>query len=217
MPDKDNVVILDSWRLQHSRQMDPLVEEDKSLFYQRLDALDEEEQEAFHDLEYQESIRLLTSSSSGLRQREICAHHSLLRLSRTSNVGTQPLLRLRRGRSFSPPKLATPMPIKEIRRLSRKRKLTGNSEIVPQAGLLFSGLNFYYCPNNDKDAARKMKIEKALQYGAVWSKEWCSAVTHIIADVGLTYDSLMKHLKLKEFPVSTSVFAHSYANPARRM
>ena len=68
-----------------------------------------------------------------------------------------------------------------------KRKRGGRLEpSVPSEKQLFNGLHFYFFPNDDKNPARRKKIEKATEYGAAWQKSWSPSITHVIMDKGLT-------------------------------
>lgn len=67
-----------------------------------------------------------------------------------------------------------------------------------------------FFPNSDVSPARRFRIKKARERGAIWVREWTVGVTHIIMDRGLSYHSLMSYLKLSDMPVST-------LEPARKM
>ena len=58
-----------------------------------------------------------------------------------------------------------------------------------------------FFPNDDVAPARKARIGKALEIGATWEKDWNSSVTHIIIDKGLSYQDLLRYLKLTTLPV----------------
>jgi DNA polymerase IV len=59
-----------------------------------------------------------------------------------------------------------------------------------------------FFPNNDDNQARRMRIAKAMQYGATWVKDWHDGVTHVIMDNGLKYEELTKHLGVESLPVN---------------
>ena len=46
-----------------------------------------------------------------------------------------------------------------------------------------------------------MRISKAIEYGALWFKDWREGITHVIVDNNVTYDELTKHLKMNSLPV----------------
>jgi len=48
-----------------------------------------------------------------------------------------------------------------------------------------------------------MRISKAIEYGALWFKDWREGITLIIVDNNITYDELMRHLKMNSLPVIT--------------
>ena len=71
-----------------------------------------------------------------------------------------------------------------------------------------------FLPNNDIAPARRLRIKKALEWGALWVKEWRPDVTHIIVDKDLVYKDVLAYLKIPALPVVpfqtiTSACAHS--------
>ena len=60
-------------------------------------------------------------------------------------------------------------------------------------------------PNDNIAKARKMKIDKAVQYGANWVREWDAAVTHIVVDKDLKYTDVLKVLGVSHLPVRTEI------------
>ena len=52
-----------------------------------------------------------------------------------------------------------------------------------------------------------MRIRKAMEYGAVWVKEWTDGVSHIIADKHLTYRDIIKYLKVPSLPVGSLFYS----------
>ncbi|KAL9582390.1 MAG: hypothetical protein Q9212_003332, partial [Teloschistes hypoglaucus] len=82
----------------------------------------------------------------------------------------------------------------------RKRKRSQSLELLPEAQQTFQGLRFYFIPNDDVTPARKLRIRKARERGAYWVKEWIEGITHVIADKRLTYDDIIKFLKLSSMP-----------------
>ena len=41
-----------------------------------------------------------------------------------------------------------------------------------------------------------------MERGALWVREWRDGVSHIIVDNGISYDQVIKHLKIPSLPVS---------------
>lgn len=60
-------------------------------------------------------------------------------------------------------------------------------------------LDFF--PNNEINPARKLRIRRAVEYGATWAKDWTKSVTHIIVDKDLEMKDVLKHLKMDSIPV----------------
>lgn len=48
---------------------------------------------------------------------------------------------------------------------------------------------------------RRLRIQRAQEYGALWTKDWGNHITHVIVDKGLTFQEVLKHLKLECIPV----------------
>jgi DNA polymerase IV len=77
------------------------------------------------------------------------------------------------------------------------------SKSIPEAHRIFTGSVFYFIPNDDIAAPRKMRIQRALQYGATWERVWSSAkVTHVIVDSNITMADVLKSLRMAKLPVS---------------
>lgn len=66
----------------------------------------------------------------------------------------------------------------------------------------FSNADFF--PNNDVAPARRLRICKAQEYGAVWTTKWDGDITHVIVDRGLLFEDVLKFLKLDHFPVGSA-------------
>lgn len=58
-----------------------------------------------------------------------------------------------------------------------------------------------FFPNNDVAPARRMRIRKAQEYGAVWATKWGDSISHVIVDKDLLFEDVLKFLKLDAFPV----------------
>lgn len=59
-----------------------------------------------------------------------------------------------------------------------------------------------FFPNNDISPLRRLRIQRAQEHGAVWTKTWEVNVTHVIVDKGLVFKDILTFLKLDSFPVS---------------
>jgi DNA polymerase IV len=94
-------------------------------------------------------------------------------------------------------------------KVSGKRKRETATTATAQ-NQLFSGLYFYFFPNNDVHPARRMRIAKAVQYGAQWEKQWSEAVTHIILDKSMEFSQLLKYLRLEALPGSVIAVGENY-------
>lgn len=58
-----------------------------------------------------------------------------------------------------------------------------------------------FFPNNDINPGRKLRIQKAIEHGATWSRHLTNA-THVVVDRSMTYNQLLAFLKLSHLPVS---------------
>ncbi|KAI0443613.1 hypothetical protein F4803DRAFT_514190 [Xylaria telfairii] len=83
-----------------------------------------------------------------------------------------------------------------------KRKRTELLQMVPESKQIFKGLCFFYIPNDDINPARRMRITKAREHGAIWTRE-SKVATHVIVDSNLKYGDI-KHI-LDRNPTSPSV------------
>jgi DNA polymerase IV len=101
-----------------------------------------------------------------------------------------------------------------------KKRRTDSVKIIPDDQQIFKGLIFCECstfqlnlaftdpflsdffPNNDVSPFRRLRIQRAQEYGARWSQEWVDDVTHVIVDKGLQLNDLQGHLKVESLPVS---------------
>ena len=95
-------------------------------------------------------------------------------------------------------------------RSSKKRKRGQSVALLPESQRIFQGLSFYFLPNDDVAPARRLRIRKAMEYGAVWIKEWKDGMTHIIMDNSLCYKDLLSYLKIDSLPPKVVLVNESY-------
>jgi len=91
-----------------------------------------------------------------------------------------------------------------------KRKRGDNAKLVPEERRIFSDLQFFFVPNDEIAAARRLRIRKALQYGAIRATIFDASVTHIIVDKEVTYKDVLKYLKLTELPDNVVLVTEGY-------
>ncbi|KAI8635176.1 hypothetical protein F5Y19DRAFT_406848 [Xylariaceae sp. FL1651] len=70
--------------------------------------------------------------------------------------------------------------------LMAKRKRSKPLQMASESQQIFKGLSFYYIPNDDINPARKLRITKAREHGAIWAQNLAEA-THIVVDKNLSY------------------------------
>ncbi|KAL2113587.1 hypothetical protein VUR80DRAFT_3275 [Thermomyces stellatus] len=68
----------------------------------------------------------------------------------------------------------------------RRRRGAEQPKLAPEKDRVLSGLRFFYIPNDDVAPARRVKITKAMEYGACWTREIGEA-THVVVDKHLVY------------------------------
>jgi DNA polymerase IV len=74
---------------------------------------------------------------------------------------------------------------------SKRRKRDASPELRPEAEQILSGLSFYYVPDNDIAPARRLRIRKAREYGAVWLRSM-SGATHMVVEKSIQYKDIEK-------------------------
>ncbi|KAH8425888.1 DNA-directed DNA polymerase IV [Aspergillus melleus] len=93
-----------------------------------------------------------------------------------------------------------------------KRKRKYSPIVVPEQQQIFKGLSFFFFPNNDVSPFRRVRIQRAEEYGARWARSWGDEenITHVIVDKGLTFQDVLKHLKLETFPSTIALVNEGY-------
>lgn len=91
------------------------------------------------------------------------------------------------------------------------RGTTSFPPAIAQEAKLFSGLHFYFFPNNDTHPARRMRITKSIEHGAKWEKTWNpEVVTHVVMDNSMSFAQLTRFLKLESIPPNISLVSEKY-------
>ncbi|KAJ5946499.1 hypothetical protein N7454_003338 [Penicillium verhagenii] len=94
--------------------------------------------------------------------------------------------------------------------VSKKRKPNKNTKVVPEDQQIFKDLVFFFFPNSDTSPPRRLRIQRAQEYGAQWAREGSDRVTHVIVDKSLSYQDLLTHLKLDTFPKNVIIVNEVY-------
>ncbi|KAF8458968.1 hypothetical protein BGX38DRAFT_1150883 [Terfezia claveryi] len=93
----------------------------------------------------------------------------------------------------------------------KKGKKEPKVVLAPESQQLFKGMTFYFVPNTLTSGARRMRVNKAIEYGAVCSNDWANdEITHIIADRHLQYKNVLNILKVAEIPDNIKVVNEHY-------
>ncbi|KAG5927391.1 hypothetical protein E4U42_002302 [Claviceps africana] len=78
------------------------------------------------------------------------------------------------------------------RNKSRKRRRgDGSVRLRPEGEQIFKGLRFCYIPNDDVAPVRRLRIGKAREFGAVWTRDPLTA-THVVVDKDICYGDVDK-------------------------
>ncbi|KAL3480226.1 hypothetical protein BJX99DRAFT_36921 [Aspergillus californicus] len=91
-----------------------------------------------------------------------------------------------------------------------KRKRGSSGKVIPDALQIFKGLVFFFFPNTDVSPLRRLRIQRAQEYGALWARHWSNNITHVIVDKGLKFDEVMKHLNLQTVPSTIALVDESF-------
>lgn len=90
-------------------------------------------------------------------------------------------------------------------RKGSKRRRTEPSRVIPESKQIFKGLTFFFIPNNGVAPARKLRIQRSQEYGALWAQTWSASVTHVIVDRGLNFEEICKVVSSEQLAVSLSL------------
>ncbi|KAK4464181.1 hypothetical protein QBC42DRAFT_221308 [Cladorrhinum samala] len=83
--------------------------------------------------------------------------------------------------------------------LRKRKRQPATGKQVPASAQLFNGLSFYYIPNNNSNPTRKLRIGKAQEYGARWTRD-LSGASHVVVDKNLSYTDIQKILGFSPNP-----------------
>jgi len=92
----------------------------------------------------------------------------------------------------------------------KRVKKEASIKLVPDNQRIFKDLTFYYVPPPEKSPVRRMRITKAREHGATWTKDFIPSITHIIAEKGLTYKEVMRFLNFDNLPQGVFLVTDDY-------
>ncbi|UKZ53812.1 hypothetical protein TrVGV298_007612 [Trichoderma virens] len=72
-----------------------------------------------------------------------------------------------------------------------KRGRISAPSVRPEDEQIFKGLSFFYVPDNDIAPARRLRINRAKEFGASWTRDLMTA-THVVVDKKLEYKDVEK-------------------------
>ncbi|KZZ97655.1 DNA polymerase [Moelleriella libera RCEF 2490] len=96
----------------------------------------------------------------------------------------------------APTKTATTPPTTTITAMKRKRGRSSAGlgvSVRPEKEQIFRNLSFFYIPNDDVAPARRLRIEKAREFGAAWVRTAREA-THVVVDADIGYADVRRLL-----------------------
>ncbi|KAH6608650.1 dna polymerase iv [Trichoderma cornu-damae] len=73
----------------------------------------------------------------------------------------------------------------------RKRGRVSGPRARPEAEQIFKGLSFFYIPDDDIAPARRLRIHRAKEFGATWTRDLTTA-THVVVEKKLEYKDVEK-------------------------
>ncbi|KAL6873114.1 hypothetical protein J3F83DRAFT_732097 [Trichoderma novae-zelandiae] len=73
---------------------------------------------------------------------------------------------------------------------NKKGRLSGPT-VRPAEEQIFRGLSFFYVPDNDIAPARRLRINRAREFGAVWTRD-LKAATHVVVEKELEYKDVQR-------------------------
>jgi len=76
----------------------------------------------------------------------------------------------------------------------KKSKKATPLKLVPEADRFLANVILYYMPPDDKCPLRKIRITKARERGAEWTKELIPTTTHIVRSTSSINWSLFDHI-----------------------
>ncbi|KAK1241465.1 hypothetical protein MKX08_001439 [Trichoderma sp. CBMAI-0020] len=74
---------------------------------------------------------------------------------------------------------------------NKKRGRVATSKTRPEVEQIFEGLSFFYIPDNDIAPVRRLRINRAKEFGAEWTRDMMTA-THVIVEKKLVYKDVEK-------------------------
>ncbi|PTB67032.1 Nucleotidyltransferase [Trichoderma citrinoviride] len=77
---------------------------------------------------------------------------------------------------------------------SKKGRLSG-PKVRPEEDQIFRGLSFFYVPDNDIAPVRRLRINRAREFGAVWTRD-LTAATHVVVEKKLEWKDVERMLLL---------------------
>lgn len=109
--------------------------------------------------------------------------------SRTSASLKRPLESASEGSSSPSANVKAGMATKATR--GHKRGRVSGPSVRPEVEQIFKGLSFFYVPDNDIAPARRLRISRAKEFGATWTRDLMTA-THVVVEKKLEYKDVEK-------------------------
>ncbi|KAF3483241.1 uncharacterized protein GIQ15_02565 [Arthroderma uncinatum] len=92
----------------------------------------------------------------------------------------------------------------------KEGKREGRCHTVKDHPSVLDGLVLYFIPNNIISQARRIRISRAIEFGATRATKFDNSVTHIVVEKRLTYDDVVKYLQVSSVPAETILVNENY-------
>ncbi|TFA98549.1 DNA polymerase lambda [Trichoderma ghanense] len=117
-------------------------------------------------------------------------------LPRTSTSLKRPLESASEETSSSPSVNVKAGMTKVTTRGNKRGRMSG-PRVRPEEEQIFRGLSFFYVPDNDIAPVRRLRINRAREFGAVWTRDLMAA-THVVVEKKLEWKDVEKMLLPRE-------------------
>ncbi|CAG8887201.1 unnamed protein product [Penicillium egyptiacum] len=189
----------------------------KKSFFAALDRLDEEDNQDEEDKNWGSLLTFTDKEPDKPNPNKVALSSDRNPLSRANSdpisscdLQGKSLVTVPKPAPANRPRTTGTIPTMKSRGPPQKKKKTNNAKIIPEDQQIFKGLIFFFFPNNDISPFRRLRIQRAQDYGARWSRNWATHVTHVIMDKGLLSSDLLSYLKIEFLPTSVALVNESY-------
>ncbi|KAH0491296.1 hypothetical protein TgHK011_002733 [Trichoderma gracile] len=116
-------------------------------------------------------------------------------LPRTSATSSKRPLESILGETSSSPSVNVKAGMTKSTTRGNKKGRFSEPKVRPEEEQIFRGLSFFYVPDNDIAPARRLRINRAREFGAIWTRDLLAA-THVVVEKKLEWKDVDKMLLL---------------------